>query len=64
MLRPEQGEGTQLLEPLPLGHNCTDQCVGSTHLQVPVDHAHLLAMQGGLQDLLSAMTACKHQGQR
>lgn len=34
-----------------------------THLQVAVDHAHLMAVQRGLQDLLNAMTACKHQGQ-
>lgn len=27
-----------------------------------MDHAHLMAVQHGLQDLLNAMTACKHHG--
>ena len=35
---------------------------GITHLQVPMDYAHLMAVQHSLQDLLNAMTACKHQG--
>lgn len=35
-----------------------------THLQVAMDHAHLMAVQHSLQDLLNAMTACKHQGAR
>lgn len=34
-----------------------------THLQVPVHHAHLMAVKHRLQDLLDAMTACKHQGE-
>lgn len=34
----------------------------STHLEVAMDHAHLMAVQHGLQDLLNAMTACKHHG--
>ncbi|MEQ2242958.1 hypothetical protein ILYODFUR_002136 [Ilyodon furcidens] len=33
-----------------------------THLQVTVHHAHLMAVKHRLQDLLDAMTACKHQG--
>lgn len=35
-----------------------------THLQVPVHHTHLMAVKHRLQDLLDAMTACKHQGGR
>lgn len=27
-----------------------------------MDHAHLMAVQHGLQDLLNAMTACKYHG--
>lgn len=34
----------------------------TTHLQVPVHHTHLMAVKHRLQDLLDAMTACKHQG--
>lgn len=34
----------------------------SAYLQVTVDHAHLVAVEHGLKDLLNAMTACKHQG--
>lgn len=35
-----------------------------THLQVPVHNTHLMAVKHRLQDLLDAMTACKHQGGR
>lgn len=34
----------------------------STHLEVAVDHARLVAVEHSLEDLLNAMTACKHQG--
>jgi len=33
-----------------------------TYLEVAVDHAHLVAVEHSLEDLLNAMTACKHQG--
>lgn len=33
-----------------------------THLEVTVDHAHLVAVEHSLEDLLNAMTACKQQG--
>ncbi|GAA6098793.1 uncharacterized [Tachysurus ichikawai] len=33
-----------------------------THLQISVHHTHLMAVKHRLQDLLDAMTACKHQG--
>ena len=33
-----------------------------THLEISVHHAHLVAVKHRLQDLLDAMTACKHQG--
>lgn len=36
--------------------------IASTHLQVAMDHAHLVAVENSLKDLLNAMTACKHQG--
>ena len=35
---------------------------GVTHLQVPVHHPHLVAVQHGLQDLLDAVTAGREEG--
>ncbi len=52
-------------------HNCTSHiaylytkaCTTPvTHLEISVHHAHLMAMKHRLQDLLDAVTACKHQG--
>ena len=35
-----------------------------THLEVPVYHPHLMAVEHSLQDLLDAMTARKQQGEQ
>lgn len=43
-------------------HSKVSKVIPITHLQVPVHHAHLMAVKHRLQDLLDAMTACKHQG--
>lgn len=45
-------------------HSCTDRHLHLTHLQVPVYHPHLMAVEHSLQDLLDAMTACKQQGEQ
>lgn len=36
--------------------------MGVTHLQVPVHHPHLVAVQHGLQDLLDAVTGGREEG--
>lgn len=43
-------------------YSADDNMIPVTHLQVSVHHAHLMAVKHRLQDLLDAMTACKHQG--
>ncbi len=63
-------ETTQITQPqIPLHkHRSTlsrdSTMIPITHLQVPVHYTHLMAVKHRLQDLLDAVTACKHQGGR